>query len=182
MSMAKIMGCGSATNTRRTDDAYPTPAGCTRALAKVEAGNWTPTIWEPCAGDGGLSAVLRDAGFDVVETDINDPLEFFRADFLKATSPFAPTIVTNPPYKLATEFILQAHKLGVAYHAWLLKADFLNAQRAIRLVNAIGYPARIWALTERPGFLGQGAPTMNCSWYVWSGRSERASTELLSTK
>ena len=90
----------------------------------------------------------------MIETDLAQ-----RVDFLKTTEARASAIVTNPPYRYATEFILHAHKLGVTYHAWLLKADFFNAQRALQLVDAIGYPVRIWMLTERPDFLGQGNPT-----------------------
>jgi len=119
--------------------------------------------------------VLRDKGFAPIETDLAQ-----RVDFLKTTQARASAIVTNPPYRHATEFIMHAHELGITYHAWLLKADFLNAKRAVRLIDEIGYPIRIWALTERPDFLGQGAPTMNCSWYVWSNRHNYASFRLLS--
>src|SRR5229473_2432436 len=122
MTIASIMGCASPTNKRKKNDAYATPATCTRALARVEAIHWPKKIWEPCAGRGDLSAVLRDKGFAPIETDLAQ------------------------------------------------RVDFLNAKRAVRLIDEIGYPIRIWALTERPDFLGQGAPTMNCSWYVWSNR------------
>jgi hypothetical protein len=176
MSIAKIMGAGSLTNKPVKNDVYHTPTVCTEALAKVEAGYWPKTIWEPCAGRGDLSSVLKDKKFTVIETDLAQ-----RVDFLKTTEARASAIVTNPPYRYATEFILHAHKLGVTYHAWLLKADFFNAQRALQLVDAIGYPVRIWMLTDRPDFLGQGNPTMNCSWYVWSGLHSFAKSRLLST-
>jgi hypothetical protein len=180
MTMSKIMGCASATNARPKDDVYATPSWCTKALARVESGNWSSTIWEPACGNGDISTVLCESGFTVIGTDINDWSEEHRIDFLKTTKPLAGSIITNPPFKFASEFIVHAYKLGLGYHAWLLKSDFLCAQRAIRLINAVGYPARIWALTERPDFLGQGAPTMCCSWFVWQGRSERAALELLS--
>jgi hypothetical protein len=175
MSIAKIMGVGSATNERVKNDVYHTPTACTEALAKVEAEYWPQTIWEPCAGRGDLSSVLQAKKFKMIKTDLAQG-----ADFLETSEARASAIVTNPPYRYASEFILHAHKLGVTYHAWLLKADFLNAQRAWQLIDEIGYPVRIWMLTERPDFLGQGAPTMNCSWYVWSGRHGSAKSRLLS--
>ena len=175
MSMSKIMGCASATNVRQVNDAYDTPSVVVEALVRVEARYCPRVIWEPCSGNGGLAAVLREHGAKVIEQDLDRGHDFLKAKAAKATA-----IVTNPPYKFATEFILHAAKLGVGYHAWLLKADFLNAQRAIKLISAIGYPTRIWALTERPDFLCQGAPTMNCSWFVWCGPGNFAALKLLS--
>jgi hypothetical protein len=174
MSMAKIMGCASATNTRLPNDAYATPAWCTRALIKVEQSRWPELIWEPCFGLGDISNELRARGSMVIETDLAQGEDFLRERAIRATA-----IVTNPPFKYASAFILHAANLGVSYHAWLLKADFLNAQRAIRLIDKVGYPARICAMTDRPDFLGQGAPTMNCSWFVFEGRSEHSELRLL---
>ncbi len=172
MTISKILGCPSLTNQRRPHDAYATPSACTEALVRVESKYWPKILWEPCAGDGAITRILRRAQFKVVETD----LVITGDDFLKTTSvpggswPRASAIVTNPPFRHATEFILHAHALGIGYHAWLLRADFLNAKRGLRLVDEIGYPVRVHALVERPDFLGQGAPTMNCAWYCWDGR------------
>ena len=141
------------------------------------------TIWEPCSGEGDIANVLLKHA-RVVESDItalSARPHLRQLDFLKATKKLATAIVTNPPYKHATEFIAHAIKLGTGYHAWLLKADFMCAQRRLELVNELGYPARIWGLTERPDFLGQGGPTMNCSWFVWDGANRsHAQFELLS--
>jgi hypothetical protein len=173
-TMSQIMGCASETNTRLPLDAYDTPTSVIEALIRVEGSNWgSGPIWDPCSGNGNILRALH--GRESRGDDINRG-----ADFLNTTEAYARIIVTNPPYRYASEFIRHAHNLGIEYHAWLLKADFLNAQRAIKLIDAIGYPARIWALTERPDFLGQGAPTMNCSWYVFDGRSDAASLKLLS--
>ena len=120
----------------------------------------------------------------VVESDLvacSERPQIHQLDFLKTTARLAPAIVTNPPFKHATAFIEHAVELGVTYHAWLLKADFLGAQQRLKLVQEFGYPARIWGLTERPDFLGQGGPTMNCAWLVWDGVNKTHSRfELLS--
>lgn len=177
MSIAKLMGAGSATNVRQLTDAYATPRWVTQDFLEAERDFWpiglgvNEAIWEPCVGLGDISKVLRSEGYKTIDTDI-----LTGTDFLKVKERLSSAIITNPPFRVATEFIVHAAWLGVRYHAWLLKADFLNAQRALRLIDVCGYPARIWGLTSRPDFLGQGAPTMNCSWYVWDG-NERAASE-----
>lgn len=170
-TMSELMGCASPTNERPEHDRYNTPEWCTQALARVEAQHWPDTIWEPCAGNGGMSEVLIEH-MQIIESDLISTCErphLRQLDFLKTTQKLAAAVVTNPPYRYAAAFIAHAIELGVTYHAWLLKADFMCAQQQLRLVNELGYPARIWALTERPDFLGQGGPTMNCAWFVWDG-------------
>ena len=166
MTVSEILGCASATNKRIKHDFYETPAWCIHALARVEQPYWRGLdFWEPCDGAGSISRVLRSYGRKVVTGDLTR-----NRNFLKTETRRAKAIVTNPPYKHATEFILHAHRLGVAYHAWLLKGDFLNAQRAISLIDEVGYPERVWALTKRPDFRNQDAPPMNCSWYIFTWR------------
>jgi hypothetical protein len=102
-----------------------------------------------------------------VESDLNPRNGQPQADFLKTREAWAHASVTNPPYKHAAEWIRHAYDLRLGYLALLLKADFLNAEQRRKLVEQVGYPTRIWVLTERPDFRNQGAPTMNCSWFVW---------------
>jgi hypothetical protein len=178
VSVAKILGCGSAVNKRKPFDFYETPSWAVEQLCSVES--LPPSVWEPCAGHGAIARVLRRYGVGVIETDLVCRSAGQKCcDFLKVRKALAKAIITNPPYRDATEFIRQAHRLGVSYLALLLKADFLNTGARYRLVNEIGYPSRIWGLTSRPDFLGQGAPTMNCSWFVWEGHAPRAVLELL---
>jgi hypothetical protein len=167
-TISEIMGCASTINKRPEHDQYATPTWCTEALARVEAEYWPDVVWEPCAGQRDMSKVLIKYT-NVIETDLIQLHGIHQLDFLKATQKLAAGIVTNPPFKHATEFIRHAIKLGVRYHCWLLKADFMGAQQRLKLVEEFGYPARVWGLTERPDFLGQGGPTMNCSWYIWHG-------------
>jgi hypothetical protein len=176
-TMSELMGCASPTNKRVAHDRYLTPPWCTRALARVESKYWPGTIWEPCSGEGDIAAVLLGHA-PVVESDLipsSARPQIRQLDFLKTTQKLAPAIVTNPPYKHATAFIKHAIQLNITYHAWLFKADFLCAQQRHRLVNEFGYPARIWGLTERPDFLRQGGPTMNCAWFVWDGADKEHS-------
>ena len=176
-TVSEIMGCASQTNERIAHDRYLTPTWCTQALARVKSEHWPETIWEPCSGEGDVAQILLKHA-RVVESDLilcDGRPQLQPLDFLKTTQKLATATVTNPPYKHATAFIEHTIRLGVDYHAWLLKADFLCAQQRLKLVNEFGYPARIWGLTERPDFLGQGGPTMNCAWFVWDGANRNHS-------
>jgi hypothetical protein len=51
-------------------DFYPTPPEAVRALLSVET--FTGSVWEPACGDGAISKVLIEAGFEVVSTDLID--------------------------------------------------------------------------------------------------------------
>jgi hypothetical protein len=99
--------------------------------------------------------VLRAAGHEVLESDLNPRNGQAQLDFLRTGERLAPACVTNPPYKHATEWIRHCYDLGIDYVALLLKADFLNAQERRDRVRAVGYPTRTWVMTKRPDFTGR---------------------------
>ena len=53
MTVAEILGCGSATNKRKRYDFYETPEWAVEQLCEVE--RLPSVIWEPCAGGGQLA-------------------------------------------------------------------------------------------------------------------------------
>jgi hypothetical protein len=84
-------------------DLYSDPEVATRSLLPVE--KLPRRIWDPCAGRGNTVRVLRDAGHEVIASDLYDhgfPLDFQR-DFLAETSLPADCegIVSNPPIRSA---------------------------------------------------------------------------------
>jgi len=91
---------------------YPTPPEATRALLSVET--FDGSIWEPACGQGHISKVLIDHGYDVVSTDLI-AYGYGEAgrDFLSERHALAKHIVTNPPYGrgLADAFAKHALKL-----------------------------------------------------------------------
>jgi hypothetical protein len=169
MSIAKIMGAGSATNKRKKNDFYETPEWVTEQLCVVEREHLPSVVWEPSSGKGAITRVLQRHGIQVIETDLVSRVGQQELDFLKTTQALASAIITNPPFKIARQYILQAHKLGVPYLVLLLKLDFHATKQRQKLFAEVGHPTRVWALADRPDFLGQGAPTMNCGWVVWDG-------------
>lgn len=107
----------------RADDLYETPAVCIEAAirdgiipAPEDIGG---AIWEPSAGRGAISRVLTAAGYTVVATDLcdhqgRDDGITTHVDFLmeRRAPDRCAAIVTNPPFKLADEFI--RHGLSIA--------------------------------------------------------------------
>jgi hypothetical protein len=172
MKFSELLGCPSHINQREKHDFYQTPPECTEALIAAEDIRMPPQVWDPCCGAGDISRVLEASGRDVVSTDLIDR-GFGRGgiDFLTLSMPLAPAIVTNPPFECAEAILRHAARIGVEYLVFLHKAHWLNAAKRARLIEEVWCPARCWLLTWRPDFKGQGAPTMDCSWYVF----ERAS-------
>jgi hypothetical protein len=109
-------------------DFYATPAWVTEALLRHV--RLRGPVWEPCCGDGAMSSVLTDHGYDVVSTDLVDrgygkP----GVDFL--TSEAVPSgcrsIVTNPPYGDSGSHTAQSRSptamLNFLRHAMMLTAS-----------------------------------------------------------
>lgn len=151
---------------REKDDFYPTPPEATRALLPLIT-DWPKVVWEPACGDGAIARVLEEAGCEVWGADLVDRgYGDGGADFFKCEMCVAETLITNPPFKLAAEWILHAQRIGVQQMALLLKMTFWNAATRNRVWKA--WPPRsIHPLTWRLDFDGRGAPTMDCMWCLW---------------
>src|SRR5262245_64214306 len=111
--MQHVIRC--ATHAERGHDLYQTPGVATEALLRTEELPYR--IWEPAAGRGAIANVLRAAGHDVVAQDLIDygvPGQTGGRDFLLEFEPPSDcdTIVTNPLFKIANEFV--AHALELA--------------------------------------------------------------------
>ncbi len=94
---------------RASFEFYPTPHEATRAL--LSEASFEGSIWEPACGTGDISEVLKDAGHNVVSTDLIDRgYGMGGVNFLTQTKPLAKNIITNPPYGfgLGDQFIKQA--------------------------------------------------------------------------
>ena len=155
---------------RPKDDFYPTPEHVTQSLLDVEL--FDGAIWECACGDGAISNVLDDNGYKVYSTDLNNHgFGWHGVNFLKTGQWFAPNIVTNPPFKLAQEFMEHALELGVEKLALFCKLAFLEGQRrsvaleASPLKNIYVFRKRV-LLTWR-GEKPRGSGMIAFAWYVW---------------
>lgn len=113
----------------RKNDLYQTPACAVRSLLALEP--LPDRIWEPACGPGAIVRELRAAGKDVVATDLVDyGAGAAGVDFLmeRRAPEGIDCIVTNPPFKLAEEFV--EHALELCPHVvMLLRVAFLEGLR-----------------------------------------------------
>jgi hypothetical protein len=171
---------------QRGNDLNETPPEATAALLRVE--NLPRNIWEPAGGPGAIVRVLRGAGHHVVATDLVDYrspdqnhagwdflLEHKRPDGVEA-------ICTNPPFKLATEFV--AHALSLCPRVvMLLRLTFLESERRKDLLDRAGlvrvhvFRNRLPAM-HRDGWTGNRVSNPTAfAWFVWD-RGKRGPTTL----
>lgn len=168
----------------RGDDFYETPRCAIITLLELE--KFSQVVFEPACGNGAISSVLEERGYDVELCDLRDRGCTDRNgelqdvdDFLK-TEPadwHGPDIITNPPFGIANEFI--AH----AMHAWkprkmamLLNLNVLcGSENDDRNYWMNEYPpAKIYVFSRRlpmmhrDGWEGEkGNSQMNTAWLVW---------------
>jgi len=109
-------------------DFYETPPLATLSLVESYFLDRRISIWEPACGYGAISEVLRNLGFTVVSSDIQAHGYGKVADVFAVTEPFMGTIVTNPPYSIATEFVDHCCNLAPRC-AFLLRLAFLEGQK-----------------------------------------------------
>ena len=102
-SCLNVLGI-SKTAEREENDFYATDPKAMYKLLEYEKFN--QNIWEPACGEGNLSEVLKEHGYNVYSTDlINRGYADEHFDFLKSNNQWFGDIITNPPFKYATEFI-----------------------------------------------------------------------------
>lgn len=183
--LGRAMAGGGEKTARRASDYYPTPPEVTRALVAQEQHCLRSVtqfgklpIWEPCGRGGAIAAVLEQAGFSTVATDlVADPEHRVKQrDLLQVRRALSPVAITNPPFALAGRMIEHLiGELATDYCALLLKATFWHAANRTGLFRRFR-PQRIWALNWRPDFLGLAAPVMEVVWCVWDRRCQGSGT------
>jgi len=157
---------------RAQDDFYATPRSAIEQLLSVE--KFDGNIWEPACGDGAISRVLQEHGYHTVDSDLVDRgFGIARQDFLLWRTSQAPNIVTNPPFKLGTDFVRHALSLDPLKVAMLLKIGFLEGPTKADLHARL---ARIWVIRRRVTFLKNGRDFSRSNgkggihtyaWFVW---------------
>ncbi len=160
---------------RERDDFYVTPHQCTRDLLARE---WIGReVWEPACGDGAMAQVLEATGRRVISTDlIHRGYGAGGRDFLLERDLLAPHIVTNPPFRLADEFVAHALDLGAEKIALFLRLAFLEGRRRHERLYATRPPARVWVYSGRQTLWIGGHERQHearggaipFAWFVWT--------------
>lgn len=161
---------------RVANDAYWTPAWCTEAL--LDRTLMPPRVWEPACGEGHICRVLGRRNIIYSATDLVDH-GFGRAgvDFLalntaqELLAPAFPSIITNPPYKLAEAFIRQALRFMEPEKgrvAMLLRNEYDSAASRRDLFEHPAFLKKL-VLTKRPKWSAEdkASPRHNFAWFVW---------------
>ena len=160
---------------RAGDDFYATPSWVTEALLRHI--RFRSQIWEPCCGDGAISAVLGRHGYTVVSTDIADrgfgtPGVDFHA--CRTVPEGCRSLVTNPPYgdsglhagqsrssTAMLNFLRHALMLTASVQgqlALLVRLQWIAGQRAAEVMSTAPFAAVV-VLTRRILWFDRGEDT-----------------------
>lgn len=143
----------------------------TNALLEVEA--FENKVWEPACGDGSMATPIADAGYSVLATDIRPRGTGEELDFLAVSHipDGVRSMVTNPPYAAAEEFVHKALELRIPKFALLTRYAFLEGQRRHATIWSKNPPARVWLVSRRLVVLGNASQFAH-SWLVWDGEAD----------
>jgi len=176
-SVFKTLGASNHTDKeRQKHDYYATEPRAIELLLEVE--EFSNHIWECACGEGHLSKVLVERGYNVRSTDLIDRgYGEGGVDFLTQSEPFDGDIITNPPYKYASEFVYKALDLIPEGRkvAMFLKLLFLEGKKRKKLFlkhpPKVIYVSSSRLLCAKNGEFEQmragGGGAIAYAWFVW---------------
>lgn len=175
-------------------DFFPTPPWATRALCEhvLIGGGWSReqladmSCWEPACGEGDMARPLGEYFATVDASDVHGYGFGQVRDFLFG-QPRARShdwVITNPPFRLADEFVhqaLDAARVGVAV---LVRAAFNEGVERYETLFSRRRPAIFAPFVERvPMFKGRldpkGSTATAYCWIVWSHAPHHAGHEVV---
>ena len=134
---------------REENDFYATDPRAVEMLCDIET--FSKDVLEPCCGEGHISKVLESRGYNVESFDLIDRgYGKFGIDFLEYNTSIDKDIVTNPPYKLAQEFVEHAMEIVTDGHkvAMFLKLVFFEGKERKKMFKKYP-PKRVWVSSSR---------------------------------
>lgn len=177
-SIYKTLGASNHTKEdREENDYYATDPKAARLLLEIE--EFSNNIWECACGEGHLSKVFEENGFNVKSTDLIDRgYGITGVDFLSDNNKeFNGDIITNPPYKYAKEFIEKSLEIIPDGNkvAMFLKIQFLEGKARKKLFIS-NPPKTIHVSSSRllcakngdfQKMIAGGGSAVAYAWYVW---------------
>lgn len=159
-------------------DDFPTPPWATRALIEHIIGNKTilknQTCLEPACGAGHMAKVLKDYFGNVTPSDAYWYGYGSLADFL--SEPYRKKsfdwVITNPPFRLAEAFVLNALEVARVGVAILARTVFLESSGRFESIFKETPPSKFAQFVERvPMVKGRLDPKVTTAtgyaWFVW---------------
>jgi len=144
-------------------DFYPTPHGLAReALRLIYPWGIGDVVVDPGAGEGNWGKVLREftdkpylIGIDLDFKERPDEYNMWRFEnFMDTDLKDVDTVIGNPPYKFAEEFVrkgLSMLKVG-GYQLFLLRVAFLAGQKRRKGLWKEHPPIKVLTCSRRPSF------------------------------
>ena len=181
-SVFTTLGASShALEEREVNDFYSTDESAIDKLFSVE--KFDRDIWECAAGNGALSKRMIELGKRVYSTDLIDRgyedcvsgVNFLEVETGPEKPIFQGDIITNPPYKYITEFILKALELVQEGHkvAMFCKLTTLESQKRYDDIFSKYPPKTIYVFSKRVACYKNDDRTKYQSsavcyaWFVW---------------
>lgn len=142
-------------------------------------------ILEPCAGDGNFIKAIRGFGYtnyiianEIRHEEINGLNQLsdkvYIEDFLEnKINEYPRTIITNPPYSLAEQFIRKCKdQFPKSEVIMLLRLAFLESKKRYDFWQQ--YPVnKLYILSQRPSFTGKGTDATAYAWFVWDNTDKQ---------
>lgn len=163
---------------REENDFYAThPSAVKLFLQRAKETNLklNNSVWECACGQGHISEVLKEYGYDVYSTDLINRGYGTCCDFINNDyTEWQGDILTNPPYKLAEEFLQKGMNLLQDGNKLImfLKVQFLESKGRKELFDK--YPPKyVYVHSERQqcsknaDFEQYKCTTLCFCWYVW---------------
>lgn len=177
-SIYKTLGASNHTSENREEnDYYATDPKAGILLLELE--KFSNNIWECACGEGHLSRVFEENGYNVKSTDLIDRgFGVTGVDFLSDDNKeFNGDIITNPPYKYAKEFIEKSLEIIPDGNkvAMFLKIQFLEGKARKKLFIS-NPPKTIYVSSSRllcakngdfEKMISGGGSAVAYAWYVW---------------
>lgn len=156
-----LTGNKTASREVRGDDFYASPYAALPPLIMAEGKRLPRTIWEPAAGNGALVLPLRNRGFTVHATDLNDwgcpdceaevdfvgPIAAAYGQSLQRSYGDKFGVVTNPPFGIIESFVERAVAMS-PYVALLCRLAFLESEGRMKWWQQVGL-RRVHLIGER---------------------------------
>ena len=158
-------------------DLYNTPEIALDKLMDFANLDKYQNILEPCNGIGKISKYLKSLGYNVYTNELyehNNIITNFKDDFLAPLEDVNfnlvnyDVIVTNPPYKLAKEFVLRGFEVAREQYL-LLRLSFLEGQKRYQELFSKKHLKGVYIFTARIS-CSEGieeTPTANSVTYCW---------------
>ena len=159
-------------------DYYPTPPWVTRALVEsgeIPTGRTWDTWLEPCAGEGAIIRAVPEVAWSAMELrpECQEQLEEVAGvgnvaigDFLAEGHPGEPAwVVTNPPFRLAADFVRASLEVASQGVAMLLPLGWLGSCSS--RLDLLRSPPDVLVLSKRPSFNGKGTDVQSYAWMIF---------------